>query len=159
MKTIRELYDEFTEGAKQVAGLVEEMKSDHRTSSFDVLKITSLSAVGAAVSQSILAAAEGLRREIHNAKESAWITLPCDHSRPHPMERVNKSSVLVSLARGSEFVVAIRSIASFCKVVAINEQESTAVFFNNGDILYTSMPYDEVHALITGEPVTGGPRR
>jgi len=145
MKTIRELYDETLEAAKDVANVIKEMGSNRFST--ETIQITMLGTLGASIAQSILCAAEGLRREIHDAKESAWITLPCDFSRPHPMERADGSSVL--LTRYSEFAVAIRSIARFCGV----GEESTAVFFNNGDILYTSMPYHEVHVLITGEPV------
>jgi hypothetical protein len=152
MKTIRELYDEAADGAKKIVDLVEAMKVK-KDSIGDALKITALSAVGSGIAQSILGAAEGLRREIHSAKESAWITLPCDHNRQHPMERADRSSVPVRLNRGSEFVVAVRSISTFCKV-GVGEQESTAVFFSNGDVLFTSMPYDEVHDLITRDPVT-----
>lgn len=151
MKTIRELYDETADGAKKIVDLVEVLKVK-KDSIGDAFKITALSAVGSGIAQSILGAAEGLRREIHNAKESAWITLPCDHNRPHPMER-GAGSVPFRLNRGSEFVVAVRSISTFCKV-GVGEQESTAVFFSNGDVLFTSMPYDEVHELITREPVT-----
>jgi len=147
LKTIQEMYEEASAGAKQMADLIKGMRSAAH-GSFDAMKVVMMSAAGSAISQSILGAAEGLRREIREAKESAWITLPSDHSHPHPMERADGSNVRLPLSRGSEFVVAIRSIARFCKT-----GEGAAVIFNNGDILYTSMGYDEVHTLITGEPV------